>query len=128
MRNGRDDAAEGVPVKSKTDRTTGSNQSPDDASGEWPVPRCPTCSGTLIAMGTREIRSGAADMRTRHAYWCPAGCRGPESDGMFEFFVCPACGSADTVTAPRYDGVEELECRGCGTISTLHIPEVGPSD
>ena len=89
-------------------------------------PRCPSCSGTLIPVGTCEIGLGAMDLRARQAYWCPAGCRGPESDGTFEFFACPACGSADTLTLPHTDGVEELECRVCGMITTLQItPQTG---
>jgi hypothetical protein len=84
-------------------------------------PRCPHCSGPLVSVGNRDMAIAEADLRRRHACWCPAGCRGPEPDGTFEFFECPACGSHDTVAVPRADGVEELECNSCGTITSLQI-------
>jgi hypothetical protein len=85
---------------------------------------CPTCRGALV--GSREIVIGEADFRRRHAYWCPAGCRGPEPDGTFEFIECPACGSHDTDSTPRGDGIEELECRVCGTITSLQMLPYNP--
>ena len=84
-------------------------------------PRCPHCSGPLVSVGNRDMAIAEADLRRRHACWCPAGCRGPEPDGTFEFFECPTCGSHDTVAVPRADGVEELECNSCGTITSLQI-------
>jgi hypothetical protein len=88
-------------------------------------PRCPACGGLLVAIGSREICVSAADFRRQHAYWCPAGCRGPEADGTFEFIECPSCGSHDTSSTPRGDGAEELECHGCGAITTIQI-STGP--
>jgi len=88
--------------------------------------RCPTCTGPLVSMGSREVAIGERDFRRRHAYWCSAGCRGPEPDGTFEFIECPACGSHDTVSTPRGDGVEELECDACGTITSVQIMPSGP--
>lgn len=82
-------------------------------------PRCSRCGGELMSLGDREMAE--ADVRRRHAYWCPAGCRGPEPDGSFEVFACPSCGSHDTVATPRGDGIEELECNACGTITSLQI-------
>jgi hypothetical protein len=84
-------------------------------------PRCPTCGRPLVAIGSSEVTLGAAGVERRHAYWCPAGCRGPEHDGTFELIECPACGSADTASTPRGDGMEELECRACGTITSLQM-------
>ena len=63
------------------------------------LPRCPHCGGVLVSIGNRDMAIAEADLRRRHAYWCPAGCRGPEPDGTFEFFECPACGSHDTVAS-----------------------------
>ena len=40
---------------------------------------------------------------------------------MFEFIECPACGSHDTSSTPRGDGVEEVECSASGTITSLQI-------
>jgi hypothetical protein len=85
-------------------------------------PRCPTCGGPLVSIGNGEVGIGEADFRRRHAYWCSTGCRGPEPDGTFEFIECPACGSRDTSSTPRGDGVEELECHACGTITSLQVP------
>jgi len=65
--------------------------------------------------------ASADDPRQRHAYWCPAGCRGPAADGTFELLECPSCGSHDTVVSPRRDGVEELECQACGGIAIVQI-------
>lgn len=87
---------------------------------------CPLCGGLLVSVGNREISLAEADPRRRHAYWCPAGCRGPEPDGTFEFFECPACGSHDTVAAPRGNGIEELECNACGTITSVQIVTSDP--
>jgi hypothetical protein len=84
-------------------------------------PSCPVCRGPLVGLGSTEIGIAEADFRRRHAYWCPAGCRGPEPDGTFEFIGCPACGSRDTCSAPRGDGMEELECNACGTITSLQM-------
>ncbi|RPI56700.1 MAG: hypothetical protein EHM55_04480 [Acidobacteria bacterium] len=84
-------------------------------------PRCSTCGGPLVNIGSPEAGITEVDVRRRHAYWCPAGCRGPEPDGTFEFFECPSCGSRDTFSSPRGDGVEEVECNACGTISSLQI-------
>ena len=87
--------------------------------------RCPHCGGELVCVGSRDVAIAEADVRRRHAHWCPAGCRGPESDGTFEFFECPACGSHDTVAVPRAHGVEELECNSCGMITSLQmVPSV----
>ena len=91
-----------------------------DAESEVIQPRCPMCRGPVVCIG-RESGTSEADFRRRHAYWCSAGCRGPEPDGTFEFIECPACGSHDTFTTPRADGVEELECNGCGTITSFQI-------
>jgi LSD1 subclass zinc finger protein len=79
------------------------------------------CRRSLVSVGSAELGAHAFDVRRRHAYWCPAGCRGPESDGTFEFFECPACGSCDTVSLPLCDGMEELECSTCGTITSVQI-------
>jgi len=92
-----------------------------DAKDETVHPSCPTCGGLLVATGSREIGISDADFRRQHAYSCPAGCRGPESDGTFEFIECPACGSHDTSSVPRGDGIEEVECFACGTITSLQI-------
>jgi hypothetical protein len=92
-----------------------------DAEGETVQPPCPTCRGPLVSVGRREIGSSEVDFRRQHAYSCPAGCRGPESDGTFEFIECPACGSHDTSSTPRGDGVEEVECNACGTITSLQM-------
>jgi hypothetical protein len=94
------------------------------AAREGFQPRCPSCRGPLLGLGSREININDADFRRRHAYWCPAGCQGPEPDGTFEFIECPACGSCDTVTTPRGDGVEEAECNTCGTITSLQMVSV----
>lgn len=85
-------------------------------------PRCPRCGRALLAMSDPEApAANVDDPRRRHAYWCPAGCRGPESDGTFELIECPSCGSRDTVASPRGDGVEELACQACGAISIVQI-------
>jgi hypothetical protein len=105
-----------------TTHQTNSHHTPETNATDDVARRCPSCSGALIALGPSEIGIGA-DMRKRHVYWCSAGCRGPESDGSFAFFECPGCGSADTATLPRKDGVEEVECRNCGTITTLVITQ-----
>jgi transcription elongation factor Elf1 len=84
-------------------------------------PRCPHCGGTLVSISNGDVVLAETDLRRQHAYWCPAGCRGPEPDGTFELFECPACGSHDTVAVPRADGVEELECNSCGTITSLQM-------
>ncbi len=88
-------------------------------------PPCPTCRGPLVSVGSREIGSGGLDFRRQHAYWCPAGCPGPESDGTFEFIECPECGSHETSSRPR-DGVEEVQCDGCGTITTIQLLPTNP--
>lgn len=87
-------------------------------------PRCPTCGGPLVAIGSSEIGIAEADIRRRHAYWCPAGCRGAQPDGTFEFFECPSCGSADTAAVVRSDNIEELECNACGTITSVQVMEL----
>jgi len=84
-------------------------------------PRCPRCRGPLVWIGSPEAGFGEADFRQRHAYWCLAGCRGPENDGTFEFIDCPACGSYDTVSTPRGDGVEEVSCNACGMITSVQL-------
>lgn len=96
----------------------------NDRIGTAP-PCCPLCGGRLVSIGDPDVAMAAADVRRRHAYWCPAGCRGPEPDGTFAFFECSACGSRDTVAAPRADGVEELECNSCGTITSVQIVPPG---
>lgn len=93
------------------------------AINERRPPQCPTCRGPLVSVGSREVRISEAAFRCRHAYWCTAGCRGPEPDGTFEFIECPACGGHDTSSAVRGDGIEEVECNACGTITTL---QTGP--
>ena len=97
-----------------------------DAEGEAVQPPCPTCRGQLVCMGSREVGISNVDFRRQHAYWCPAGCRGPESDGTFEFIECPACGNQDTSSTPRGDGVEELECHACGTITSFQMVPLSP--
>jgi hypothetical protein len=87
---------------------------------------CPTCSGPLVCVGSREVSLSEADFRRRHAYWCPAGCRGPEADGTFEFIECPACASHDTASTPRADGIEEVQCNACGMITSLQIVPWNP--
>jgi Zn ribbon nucleic-acid-binding protein len=74
-----------------------------------------------LRIGSAELGTGDFDVRRRHAFWCPAGCRGASADRTFEFFECPACGSRDTIAIPRSDGVEELECNACGTITSLQM-------
>jgi ribosomal protein S27E len=91
------------------------------AEGEVVQPRCPTCSGPLVCIGSHETGISPADFRRWHAYWCETGCRGPESDGTFELIECPACGSHDTSSATRGDSIEEVECHACGTITTLQV-------
>jgi Zn finger protein HypA/HybF involved in hydrogenase expression len=91
------------------------------AENETVQPRCPACSGPLVAIGSREVGITEADAHRRHAYWCPAGCRGPEPDGTFEFFDCPACGSHDTSSTRHGNGIEELECHACDTITSIQI-------
>lgn len=86
-----------------------------------PEPLCPTCRGPLVCIASREMWTGEADFRRQHAYTCPAGCRGSEPDGTFEFIECPECRSHDTSSTPRHDGVEEVECHACGTIASLQI-------
>ena len=84
--------------------------------------RCPACFGALAWLGSREIGlSDEAAFRRQHAYWCPAGCRGQYPDGTFEYIECPACGSHDTCSLPRGDGVGEVECDACGTIASLAV-------
>ncbi len=97
-----------------------------DPVGEAVQPPCPKCRGPLVFIGSREIGAREADCRRQHAYWCPAGCRGPESDGTFEFIECPACGSHDTSSTPRGDGIEEVECNACGTITSLQMVPSNP--
>jgi hypothetical protein len=97
-----------------------------DVEDEAVQPPCPTCRRPLVCVGSREIGISEADGRRRHAYWCPAGCRGSEPDGTFEFIECPACGSHDTSLTPRNDGVEELACNACGTITTLQMVPLSP--
>ena len=97
----------------------------NEQEGEAP-PRCLHCGRILVCIGNHEVSIAEADLRRRHTYWCPAGCRGPEPGGTFEFFECPACGSHDTVAVPRADGVEELECNSCGTITSLQIVPSAP--
>ena len=92
-----------------------------DAKGDAVQPSCPKCRGLLVCVGSREIGISEADFRRKHAYSCPAGCRGPEPDGTFEFIECPACRSHDTSSSPRGDGVEEVECNACGTITSLQM-------
>jgi len=82
---------------------------------------CPTCGGLLVCTGSPEVSISEADFRRRHAYWCSVGCRGPEPDGTFEFIECTACGSHDTLTTPRGEEVEELECHACGMITSLQM-------
>jgi ribosomal protein S27E len=65
--------------------------------------------------------TGETDFRRQHAFTCPAGCRGPEPDGTFEFIECPECGSRDTSSTRCGDAVEEVECHACGTIASLQI-------
>jgi hypothetical protein len=84
-------------------------------------PRCPACGGPLVWLGSAGADLVEPDVRQRYAYWCPAGCRGPEPEGSFEFFECPSCGSHDTVCNPRGDGLEEVECLACGTITSVVI-------
>ena len=97
-----------------------------DAAKEAFQPCCPACQRSLVCIGDREAGISEVDFRRRHAYWCPAGCRGPEPDGTFEFIECPACGSHDTSATPRGDGLEELECHACGTITSLQmVPAAG---
>ena len=92
-----------------------------DAENELVQPPCPTCRGGLVFIGSREIGASEADFRRQHAYRCPAGCAGPESDGTFEYIECPACGSHDTSSTPRAESVEEVQCNACGTITRLQI-------
>ena len=89
-------------------------------------PDCPTCRGPLVCVGSREAGISDADFRRRHTYVCPAGCRGAERDGTFEFIECPTCGSHDTSSTPRGDGVEEVECDACGTITSFQILPASP--
>ena len=91
-------------------------------------PRCPGCGGALVGIGSREIGISGMDNRRRHACWCPAGCRGPEADGTFEFIECPECGAHDTVSTPRPDGVEEVACNACGAITSLQMLPAAGSD
>jgi Zn finger protein HypA/HybF involved in hydrogenase expression len=81
-------------------------------------PRCPGCHGPLVSVDGIMVRHGM-EPGGRPSYWCPAGCRGPEADGMFVFMVCPTCGSHDTTVVPRDDGVDECECHRCGSIVSL---------
>ena len=97
-----------------------------DAEGKVVQPRCPTCRGLLVCIGSREIGISEADLRRRHAYWCQAGCRGPEPDGTFELIECPVCRSHDTSSSPHGDGVEEVECHACGTITSLQMVPSSP--
>jgi hypothetical protein len=92
-----------------------------DVEPEAAERRCPTCGGSLVCVGSHEIGFTETEFGRRHVYWCPAGCRGPEPDGTLEFIECPACGSDDTFTTPRADGIEELECNACGTITSFQI-------
>ena len=82
---------------------------------------CPSCRRTLEWLGSQDVRLGEVDFRRKHAYVCPAGCRGPERDGTFEFIECPICGSADTCCRPQSDGSEELECNACGAVVTFQL-------
>lgn len=91
------------------------------AEREISRPRCPACGGPLVGIGSPEISISGENDRRRHACWCPAGCRGPEADGTFEFIECPACGAHDTVSTPRGRGVEEVACNACGAITSLQI-------
>ena len=96
-----------------------------DVKSDASQPRCPTCRSPLLCVGNREINISEAHSRRRQAYWCPAGCQGPEPDGTFELIECAVCGSYAFAT-PRHDGVEELECHACGTITSLQIGPLSP--
>ncbi len=96
-----------------------------NTEGEAIQPQCPMCGRPLVWMGSRETGMAEADFRRLHAYRCPAGCCGPEPDGTFELIECPACGSRDTASTPRGDGVEEVLCNACGTITSLQLPPPG---
>ena len=81
----------------------------------------------LFSPGAERSEAAAVWIFVRqHAYWCPAGCRGPEAAGTFEVIECPACGSHETSSMPRGDGVEEVECDACGTITTLQMVQTNP--
>ena len=95
------------------------------AETEVPQPTCPTCGGPLVCAWSREIGISEAASYRRHAYSCPSGCRGPESDGTFEFIECPSCGSHDTTSTPRGEGIAEVTCNACGTITSLQAPAAG---
>jgi hypothetical protein len=88
--------------------------------------RGPRCQGSLVAMGSPEIAIGDTSASRRHAYWCPAGCQGPEADQTFEVIACPACGSHATTSRPHPEGVEEVVCDACGTITSLQISASTP--
>jgi len=92
-----------------------------NAQDEAAQVRCPACRRPLVRLGSVESGMDEPDFRRRHAYWCRAGCRGPEPDGTFEFIECPACGSHDTVSTPRGNGVEEVGCGACGAITSVQI-------
>ena len=81
--------------------------------------RCPTCGHTLERLGSREIGGNDADVGRVHAYWCPTGCRGGQADGTREFVECPMCRSHDTMSGPRVNGMEEVECNSCGGIASV---------
>lgn len=42
-----------------------------------------------------------------------------DAEGSLEGDVCPACGSADTVTFVFAEGYSEIECRACGHATDL---------
>ena len=81
--------------------------------------RCPSCGHTLERLGDRGISAGDVALGRAHSYWCPAGCHGRQADGTFEFLECPICGSHDTSSGPPADGLEEVACNACGTISRV---------
>jgi ribosomal protein S27E len=87
--------------------------------GESVQLRCPICGHTLEWLGSREIGGGGVDFGRAHAYWCPTGCRGTQPDGTFELVECPVCGSHDTTSGPRANGLEEVECNSCGAIASV---------
>ena len=90
------------------------------AEGDANEPRCPKCAGPLARTTNGDIGFTDLNHFHRHAYWCPAGCRGPEPDGTFGLTQCPACGGHDTCSIPVRDGMEEIECNACGTITSFH--------
>lgn len=78
---------------------------------------CPDCGHPLTHLGAHALLG----FGLTHVYLCSAGCRGPHGDGRYEFPECPRCQSHDTSVSARTDGLEEVICHACGTVSRVSV-------